>query len=210
MKTEEILFPAGSIKTDSLLYREKSYLLLPEPGTQNLFLAVSNEVQTRFFISSDSLNNMSRLESFFYRDYGTTFEETEMPSLQGGGSLFMRPSMLNFRSAEFYHPRFVRNLLDFTSVDTKAMIAYRVSIRSGSQLKRKDRKFNLGISIGFDSQRSLNEFRDIVNAEIRDLRVQSGFRLKMSDSRKIYDRKLVRPFNLINFVRIPSEHDLAL
>lgn len=209
-KTREILFPEGDIRTDSLLYREKCQLLIPEPYTQNLFHAITNDVQTRFFISSDSERNLERMETFFSRLYGAIFEDADSILPCFDHSIMLRNSILNFRKKEFYHPRFVRNILDFPSFERSDPISYSVTMRSGHKQKSGTNRFNISVQIGFKSSESLNRFRDVVDAEVRDLKYHTRHRLKVSKNSKMRDNLLVQPFNLINFIRIPSERDLVV
>lgn len=210
MKTREILFPDGDIKTDSMLYREKCRLLVPEPYTQNLFFARSDQYQTRFYIASDSTRNLERMESFFNRVYGSIFEDSQLPGIEGENAVILKNSLLNLRKREFYHPGFVRNILDFTSIDRTATMRYCVSLRSGRAGIRKRGRFNFTIAIGFDSGQAEKKFSDLLGYELKAMRRQAGFLLKKSGSPRMRDNLLSEPFNLINFIRVPSERDLMV
>jgi hypothetical protein len=211
MRTREILFPNTDIKTDSLLYREKSRLLLPEPRTQNLFLVHSDHYNTRFFLSSESQRNLERMESFFSRLYDTIFEDSELPPMEGESSaVILRNSFLNFRRKEFYHPAFVRNIFDYTSIDSSAVMRYCVSIRSGTSRMRIADRFNFTVTIGFNSGDVQKKFSDLLGSELKIMRKQAGFRLRKSGAAKMTDNLLSKPFNLINFVRVPSERDILM
>lgn len=207
---KEIVFPADEIKTDSLLYKEKSYLLIPEPFTQNLFYAISDDKQANFFIASESLLNLGRMEAFFRLVYGASFIESAASPKHAGPATIMRSTSLNARTREFYHPRFVRNILDYANVDRSAKISYCVTIRSGRISPRGRRRFNIGVSVGFDSDLSKAKFNELIRNELGILRKDSRFRLRISKNGRISDRTLSESFNLINFIRIPSEHDLAV
>lgn len=208
--TKEIAFPADEIKTDSLLYREKSYLLIPEPFSQNLFYAISDEARTNFFIASESALNLERMEAFFRLVYGATFMQKTGPPEHTGPSIVLRSTPLNARIREFYHPRFVRNLLDYSSIDRNARFSYCVAVRSGRTSFRGRRRFNVAVSLGFDSGFSRAKFNELIRNELAILKKESRFRLRISRSGKMSDGILSESFNLINFIRIPSEHDLVV
>lgn len=207
-RTLEIMFPQGEVRTDALLYREKCRLLLPEPFTQNIFTVISSQTETGFFISSDSDANLERMEAFFSRLYGTLYEEVEQPVDGFQVGITVANSALNLRRREFYHPRFVRNILDYTSVEKGSRMRYSVSIRSGRRTLRNFRKFNFSVSVGFDSPGAAGRFRDMLTDEISILKREAGHRMKTVSRPVFSDSLLSVPFNLINFVRVPSEKDL--
>lgn len=210
LMTREILFPTGDIRTDSLLYREKSGLLLPEPFTQNLFYAVSDEMETRFFIASESRLNLEKMEAFFLRLYGAIFQDCEDPVKHAGSTVFLKSTIRNARVKEFYHPRFVRNMLDYSSIDRSARISYCVSVRSGRHVGRKGRRYNISVSVGFDSRFSRRKFMELIDSELSAMKREARFVLKKSGRGILSDNTLSQSFNLINFIRIPSEQDLVV
>ncbi len=210
IRTREILFPEGEIRTDSMLYREKCRLLLPEPFTQNMFYVQSDQYQTRFFLASDSTRNLERMESFFSRIYGSVFEDSALPDSGINHALILRNSALNIRKKEFYHPGFVRNLLDYTSIDRSATMRYCVSLRSGKSARGTAGRYNFTITVGFDSEQAKRKFSDLLSYELKTMRRQSGFSLKRAGKPKMRDNLLSMPFNLINFIRVPSERDIMV
>ena len=205
-RTKELIFSTGEIKTDSMLYRDKAYLLLPEPGTENAFTVLCDEQQTRFFISSSARKNLERLELFFFRIYGTIIEDSPVMH-RYSSSLTIFNSLLNLRTGDFYHPRFIRNILDFPHIDHDIRFSYTVRIRSSNTWRIGRRRYNFFISIGFDSAGDMDRFRDLVANEILSLKESAKWRMRISRSSGILDNLLRNPFNLINFVRIPSESD---
>lgn len=210
LQTREILFPDGEIKTDSMLYREKCRLLLPEPFTQNLFFVQSDQYRTRFYIASESARNLERMESFFSRIYDSIFEDSEPPAIGGDSTVMLKNSSLNLRKKEFYHPGFVRNILDYTSIDRTASMRYCVSIKSGKNTGRRSGRYNFTITIGFNSEQAERKFSDLLGYELKSMKRQSGFMLKRARIPRMRDNTLSEPFNLINFIRVPSERDLMV
>lgn len=208
--TKEILFPAGEIRTDSMLYREKCRLLLPESYTQNMFLVQSTQFQTRFFIASESTRNLEMMEAFFSRMYGAVFEDAQLPEVGGNNSVILKNSILNLRKREFYHPGFVRNILDYTAVDRTAVIRYCVSVRSGSSGRRYGGRFNFTVTIGFDSEHTEKKLSDLLSYEMRAMKHISRYYMKRTRRPRMRDNLLSEPFNLINFIRVPSDRDIVL
>lgn len=210
MHTREMLFPDGEIRTDSLLYREKCRLLIPEPFTQNMFLAHCDYYQTRFYVASESARNLDRMEAFFSRLYGAIFQDAGMPQMERVASVVLKNSMRNMRRREFYHPGFVRNILDYTSVDRESSMRYCVSIRSGNSVMRRPGRYNFTIGMGFSNELARRRFSDLLDYELRTLKAESGFSLKRAVRPRMGDNLLSTPFNLINFIRVPSERDIIV
>ncbi len=208
--TREILFPAGEVRTDSMLYREKCRLLLPESYTQNMFFVQSSQFQTRFFIASESTRNLEMMEAFFSRMYGAVFEDSQLPEVGGNNSVILKNSILNLRKKEFYHPGFIRNILDYTAVDRTAVIRYCVSVRSGGSGRRYRGRFNFTVTIGFDSEHTEKKLSDLLSYEMKAMKHISKYYMKKSGRPKMRDNLLSNPFNLINFIRVPSERDILL
>lgn len=208
--TLEILFPSGQIKTDSLLYREKSHLLIPEAETQNVFAVVAEEFETRFYISSDSMRNLERVQSFFSRLYGAIFEDSDGIEATRSTPIMLKNSLSNVRRGEFYHPRFVRNILDYPSVHKGTGMVYRVTVRAGKQGKLGSPRFNFLVSIGFTSNLSVRKLRDLIRVDTRELRTESRYRIKLTKTPRLRDNLFKYPFNLINFIRVPSENDIIV
>lgn len=205
----EMLFPDGEIRTDSLLYREKCHLLLPDPFTQNLFYSISDELQTRFFVASDSNVNLDRLKSFFQRLYGVNFEGVEQVADPGEYTAILNLKSPLLREREFYYPGFVRNILDFNSVDRDSTIRYAVSIRSGDRIMSRNRSYGMSISVSFSSENSGRRLSPLISQEQRKLKQETGMKLKNMRGRRMSDVSLKVPFNLINFIRVPAESDLS-
>ncbi len=210
LMVKEILFPEGEIRTDSLLYREKCNLLLPEPFSQNMFYTVSDELQARFFIASDSHANLDRLQSFFIRLYGATFEDSAPNWEDTGFSIRMKFRAPFLREKEFYHPGFVRNLMDLNSVDRDSKFRYTVSIRSAQKPFFRKRSYGLAVTMSFNSGNARKRLSPLVSQELLTFREETGIRPRLLRSGRMRDSNFQLPFNLINFVRVPSEKDLVL
>ena len=210
LHAREFILPNGEIRTDSLLYREKCRLLLPEPYTQNMFIAHGNQYQTRYYIASDSMRNVERMGSFFSRLYGTVFQETGLPVINEINTVLLKNSLWNVRKKEFYHPAFVRNILDYASMGDSAEVRYCVTVRAGKQSARASGRYNFGIAIGFSTGNARRKFSDLLEYELKTMRRDAGYSLRKARLYRMGDNLLSNPFNLINFIRVPAEKDLVL
>lgn len=205
---EELIFTGGEIRTDPLLYWEKVHLLLPDRGEENAFLAVCTRTSRRFYIGSTSPKTMERLHAFFFRIYNVIFEPARPPD---GFDYHIRIRNLrrNRNLKDFYHPRFVRNLMDMGSVREELVTAYMVTLRSRISPSGK-RRYNFVTRVSFTSNGDMISFSDLVRDEIRHISDSSRWKMKIWNGRRITDDLLVNPMNLINFVRIPAETDFII
>lgn len=209
MVFREIRFQEGSIVTDALLYREKSHLLLPEPFTENVFMNVARGSESRLFIGSRSAVNMNRMVSFFRSMYDAATGDASMESDSTGYSVSFYIKKPFLKEKEVYYPGLVRNVFDFSTMESRAVIRYSVSIRSGLSGFTGKENFGVHVSISFDSDSARKLFLPLIQKEIRKMKSETGMRIRKSRSSKIADSSLHLPFNLINLIRIPSESDIA-
>lgn len=205
----EIKFQEGGIITDALLYREKCHLLLPEPFTQNVFVNISRGNKNRMLIGSSSMVNMNRMRSFFSRMYNADMREAsmDMKPTEHSFSFFLKKPF--FREKEVYYPGLVRNLFDFSSIDSRPVIRYTVAIRSSQGWPNRKENFGVSVTLSFDTENAKKLFMPLIRKELRKLRNETGLRVRKGKARKVWDASLHLPFNLINLIRIPSESDLA-
>lgn len=206
----EIDFRIEGIETDALLYREKCHLLLPESFSQNLFYAISGKEGTRLFFASDSMVNINRLQSFFSKLYGTSAIEAGSPPDSFDFPYMMGLKMPLFKEKEFYYPGLVRNLFDYRTIEEDSLIKYTVSLRSGVSKLARRKTFGMSVSLSFDSEASMNRFTPLISSEFENMRRENGVKMKRVKKNRLRDTSLHIPFNLINFIRIPTDKDLAL
>lgn len=208
LRWEEIISSRGTLKTDPLLYSEKAYLLLPSIGGENRFMVVSSTMSRRFYIASDSLSSMERLRTFFFRVYGMVAETSSPPD--GYNHHFtLQNSRRNRKIGEFYHPGFLRNIIDVGSLGDDMESMYLVSIRSGHSFKGTTR-FNFTARVSFIDAHKLSSTRDILLSEIRQIRKRWKWRFHTGSLRNTSDNILADTTNLINFIRIPAENDFVV
>lgn len=207
-KWEEIIFTQDDIRTDSLLYGEKSYLLLPPDGQENRFLAISSHTSRRFFIYSTSQAGLERLHAFFFRLYGGMFQESTPPDIFTSHTVLTNVRR-DRRIGDFYHPRFVRNLMDLSAVDSDITTAYSIALRKHTG-RRGRRAYNFVASISFRNPEEMETFRDVLREEISTLRLETGWKLGIKPHGRISNNLIRNTFQLINFVRIPAESDFII
>ncbi|MEM0156524.1 MAG: hypothetical protein QXN26_00470 [Thermoplasmataceae archaeon] len=207
-KWEELVFTQDDIRTDSLLYAEKSYLLLPPDGQENRFLALSSHTSRRFFVYSTSQGGLERLHAFFFRLYGAMFEANAPPDIFSSHTVLTN-SRHNRRISDFYHPRFVRNLMDLSAVDIDITTAYSVTLRKHTGLRGR-RGYNFVSSMSFRNTEEMEAFRDVLREEISALRLETGWKLRTKPRGRVSSSLIRNTFQLINFVRIPAESDFII
>ncbi|MCL5732217.1 MAG: hypothetical protein M1285_02345 [Candidatus Thermoplasmatota archaeon] len=207
-KWEEIIFTQEDIRTDSLLYGEKSYLLLPPDGQENRFLAISSHTSRRFFIYSTSQGGLERLHAFFFRLYGAMFEESAPPDVFSSHTVLTN-ARRDRRISDFYHPRFVRNIMDLSAVDSDITTAYSVALRKRTG-RRGRRGYNFVASLSFRNPEEMDAFRDVLREEIRALRMETGWKIATKPRGRVSNSLMRNTFQLINFIRIPAESDFII
>lgn len=204
----ELVFTRDRIKTDLMLYKEKSELLIPSPGEENRFHALCTSTITRFFISSTSLESLSRMRFFFYRLYDAIAEETDISFGEYSHRISLTNSTIMHRKVENYYPRFVKNVFELPEVIDDLPFLYTVVIRSSGHLLSKRLSFNFLTMISSTSDDNISKLRNYLTQEIIAMKAEMKWKLKMPRIPWMKDDIFRNPFNLVNFVRIPSEHDI--
>lgn len=209
MVYREIKFQEGSIVTDALLYREKCHLLLPEPFTQNVFVNIARGGESRMLVGSSSMVNLNRMRSFFMSMYNADMREApmDMKPTEHSYSFYLKKPLT--REREVYYPGMVRNLFDLSSIDSRPVIKYSVAIRSSQGWPNRKENFGVSVTLSFDSENAKKLFMPLISRELRNMKRETGLRIRRGGARKVWDASLHLPFNLINLIRIPSESDLA-
>ncbi len=207
-RTKELIFTKERIKTDAMLYKEKAGLLIPPLNEENRFHALCTSSLTRFFISSTSLEGLDRMKFFFYRLYDAITEDSELP-LEKYSSRFVLANSWTIRHEhESYYPRFAKNLFDLPEVMEDVSFLYTVVIRSSKKLLSKRLAFNFMTMISSTSDYNTARLRDYLTQETIAMRGEIKWKLRIPRKPYMVDNALKDPFNLVNFVRIPSEHDV--
>lgn len=205
IRWRELAFSEPDVMTDSVAYREKSHLLLPSKGEINSFLAIMSRDSIRFFIGSDGLNSLTRMEAFFHRVYSAVASEPVSDIKESIESMILTNSLRSHFIRDFYAPSFVRGLFDLQAATDLESVIYEVALRTG--VFRNGRyRFNFFIRIGTSDPEGLGEVKKLVFREMLNLRKQSRWKLR-TDKYATSDDILRNPGNLINFIRIPSERD---
>ncbi len=202
----------SAIMTDLLLYRDRSYLLLPSEGDENRFLVHSHDSGVHFFIGSSSLENYNMMEKFFTRIYKCYIREEEPEIIDSGLSVAL-VNKRQLRKIGFnYFPGFVKNMIYLPSSVPNLSMQYEVIIRS-SQSLRKERLYNFASHLKMDYDGgSPGRLKGHIRNEVMRLRKEKKWRLKMKNGGKIRFRKdlLREPGFLCNFVRVPEDEGRQL
>jgi len=206
-RTNELVFTKDKVKTDLMLYKEKAELLIPGVNEENRFHALCSGNTTRFFITSTSLEDLNRMRFFFYRLYDAITEDSDIDFNNFSKRLVLANSRNFKKEREKYYPRFVRNILEFSEMDEERQLLYTVIIRSARNRLLKKIRFNFLIAVSASSTYTLSRIHDYAIQEIASMKSEVQWKLKMPRRVSLVDNLLKNPFNLVNFIRIPSEHD---
>lgn len=204
---KEIRYPEGNLATDSLMFREKCNLLLPELFTQNLFYSISRSDYTRYFLATSSETNMRKMETFFDKIYKTDLVDGSRVEFSGCCSTRFRLKRPLLKEKEFYYPSLLRNLSDLSKMEKGSAIWYAVTVRAGQDILTKRRGFGVAMTVSFDSEKSERVFLPLIAQELRNMKRETGVGMKRMLGHRIKDTPLHIPFNLINFVRMASGDD---
>ncbi|MCW6170778.1 MAG: hypothetical protein LVQ96_06365 [Thermoplasmatales archaeon] len=206
-RTNELVFTKDRVKTDLMLYKEKAELLIPKVNEENRFHALCNGNTTRFFITSTSLEDLNRMRFFFYRLYDAITEDADV-DFNNFSNRFVLANLRNFRKdREEYYPRFARNLLEFSEMDEETPLLYTVIIRSARTLLLKRVRFNFLVMVSSSSRYGLSRIHGYILQEMIAMKKEAGWKMRTPRTPSLVDNLLKNPFNLVNFIRIPSEHD---
>lgn len=201
----KIVFQSEGIRTDLLLYRERSALLIPDLHEENRFVAVSREGSTSFFIGSSSEGQFALLKSFFQRVYDCTVEPDPGPKPTLRCRIYTNVHR-NRKFIDFYYPQFVRSAVNVPNMIPGIEASYTVIIRSGKSITRK-RKFSFAIVTG--SVSGEEEKLSLLNTLDQEVtRMRERFRYKLRVHRRNSKLRSVLfddPFVLCSFVRIPED-----
>lgn len=197
----------SDLGTDLFLYKDRSYLLLPSLGEENRFLIRAATDSVNFYIGSSSLKNLDMMSSFFQKMYNSKAEEGRDPSRTRMDNFVLLNSRVNKRFQEYYHPAFVRNIMQMPHHLRGLDLSYEVIIRSSSSPMRR-RRFSFYIAIGIDADENIHEDAILaVKENIRSVREEARWKfiLEKSEIGTFRFNLLKKPFALSSFVNIPTD-----
>ena len=203
-------FKSPDIRTDLLLYKDRSYLLLPSEGEENRFLAKASSDSIEFYIGSTSIAGFQAMRGFFSKLYDCRIDEEEPERLDAPESIALLNRHYIRKKSFSYFPGFMSNILYLPSAIDALELQYEVVIRS-SVSWRKDKLYNFCtyVTMDFDG-RPAKEIKGYINNDVSRLAKERKWRLKLKKGGRVRFRTdlLSDSFDLCNFVRIPSDEGI--
>ena len=197
----------SDIGTDLLLYKDRSYLLLPSPGEENRFVIKADSDDIDFYAGSTSLKNLDMMSSFFQKMYNSRSDDHSGPDGEYMENLVIANSRSNRRFQMFYHPAFVRNIMQIPHHLNDVALSYEVVIRSSiSPLGRK--RYSFYINLGMSAEDNVrDEVLYSVRENIRNVREEAKWKMILRKGRDFSFRfdLLKKPFALSTFVNVPTD-----
>lgn len=200
-------FKGPSVNTDLLLYKERSYLILPSEGEENRFFVSADESGVDFFIASSSVRNFQAMRGFFTKMYDCYASEEEPERIQSGGRFVMTNRNIMKKSAFSYFPEFLRNMIYLPSSVEDLKLQYEVIIRSSHNF-RKRKLYNFCVYVRFETEGwNPDEMMVYVRNEVARLNSERKWKMGISTKGRVRFRtdKFDDPMKLCNFVRIPID-----
>lgn len=204
------------VLTDKVLYKDRSFLLLPKPSDVNRFYVRASEDRVEFRIGSTSYENFELMKGFFTKLYDCNVEDSEQPPpivISRPGKVFWLANIRWFRRVKASHfPSFLSNLIYLPSSMPGLKLEYGVTIVSTKKLFNRI-WFNFLISIRLDyGVRNMDIPLGYIRNEVRKLRKDWSWKMKIKGGgffkRIIYRNDAFQdPSLLYNFVRIPVEEE---
>ena len=208
MKWLEMSVTDADPRTDAVLYKEKSNLLIPESGNENQFRVISSFTSRTMYIGSTSQKSLERMQAFFYKLYGAAFENAA-PKIQFEKHLILVNSWWDRKMKDFYHPEFVRNLLDLSASSHDLVWQYGVNLLGSYDFRRR-RRYNFLLTLSFRDEDELGANLDLIRDQIAKLSENTAWKMHRLRTRGISDNLMKNTFNLINFIRIPAKSEYLI
>ncbi|MHB1708909.1 MAG: hypothetical protein ACYCT2_05485 [Thermoplasmataceae archaeon] len=205
-----LVFTALDVRTDMLLYRDRSYLLIPSRNEENVFASIQRGDRTEFYVSSSSLQDHANIREFFRKLYACEFEKADSPDLSGEVRLILVNSFLNRRVKEFHFSSLIASVVNFIGPVEGSNLRYAVKIRSYMGRLSREKRFSFVVSFSISgNENTASGFEDMVRKNLRRMRRESGWRMKIKRGRTVRFRTdtLSNPFCLNPFVIIPEDEN---
>ncbi|MCL5441193.1 MAG: hypothetical protein M1468_00825 [Candidatus Thermoplasmatota archaeon] len=205
-----LVFTAPDVRTDMLLYRDRSYLLIPARNEENIFVAIPRGDRTEFYVSSSSLQDHANIREFFRKLYACELEKSEPPDLSGEMRLILVNSFLNRRVKEFHFSSLIASVVNFMGPIEGSTLRYAVKIRSYTGWFSREKRFSFIVFMSISGNKNTSAgFEDMVRKNLRRMRRESGWRMKIKVGRTVRFRTdtLSNPFCLNPFVIIPEDEN---
>jgi len=209
----EVLFTIKDFRTDLLLYRERSALLIPDKNQRNMFVITNDGESIRYFLKSTTQTGLSYMKAFFSRLYMCNFEKGDPPETEPLRVLVLGPALRNFRRRHKYSPGFVRTLTGGLSSVRDLRYAVEVVIESSNRLSARRRHYGFSIRITLSGDPvTFDPAIAVIRESIWEMREDKGPILRLTERRRfrLLRNLLKDPFQLCSVVRIPEEENLLI
>ncbi len=211
MEWSTLIFTRRVDKTNPLLFRDRSYMLIPTPGEENIFQVNSTGEMRYFYLGSSSSSCLNTMERFYSLMYQCTVESSSDPGTKQS-MISVHNSILNRRREAFYSPGFMKSIIDIPFYFGKVQSTYRIALRSHKNRNRKGISYNFSLSVSCDAdEKDLDGIESFLGLKMWEIRRDHKWRMKRtSRSGRIVASTLRETYNLVNFVRVPVEEDITL
>ncbi|MCL4342035.1 MAG: hypothetical protein M1431_08090 [Candidatus Thermoplasmatota archaeon] len=211
MEWSTLIFTSRVEKTNPLMFRDRSYMLLPDPGHENIFQVDSIGEMRYFYIGSSSASCLRTMERFYSLMYRCSVEPSSDPGIKRNNLPFYN-SVTNWRRKSFYSPGFMKSLIDIPFFFGNVESSYRISLRSYRNRSRKGLSYNFALSVSSDAEREqMENIESFLGMKIWEMKRDHKWKMKkMSRPRKMISSLLRESYNLVNFMRVPVEDDIVL
>jgi len=211
MEWSTLIFTSRVEKTNPLMFRDRSYMLLPDPGQENIFQVDSMGEMRYFYLGSTSASCLRTMERFYSLMYRCSVEPSPDPGIKGNNLPFYN-SVMNWRRKTFYSPGFMKSLIDIPFFFGNVESSYRISLRSYRNRGRKGLSYNFALSVSSNAEREqMENIESFLGMKIWEIKRDHKWRMKrMSRPRKMISSLLRESYNLVNFMRVPVEDDIVL
>ncbi len=211
MEWSTLIFTSRVEKTNPLMFRDRSYMLLPDPGQENIFQVDSTGEMRYFYIGSSSASCLRTMERFYSLMYRCSVEHSSDPGIKGNNMPFQN-SLMNWRRKTFYSPGFMKSLIDIPFFFGDTQSSYRISLRSYRNRNRKGISYNFALSVSTDAgKEEMKNIESFVGLKIWEIKRDHKWRMKRaSRPGRMISSLLRESYNLVNFMRVPVEDDIVL
>jgi hypothetical protein len=211
MEWSTLIFTSRVEKTNPLMFRDRSYMLLPDPGQENIFQVDSTGEMRYFYMGSSSPSCLRTMERFYSLMYRCSVEPSSDPGIKRNNLAF-RNSLMNWRKDAFYSPGFMKSLIDIPFFFGNVQSSYRISLRSCRNRNRKGLSYNFALSVSSDCQlEQLDNVESFIGMKMWEIKKDHKWRMKRTfRSGRMVSSLLRESYNLVNFMRVPVEDDIVL
>jgi hypothetical protein len=211
--SSEVLFMIKDFRTDLLLYRERSALLIPNRDERNTFAITYDGESVRYFLKSTTQTGLSYMKAFFSKLYMCNFEKNDPPEIEPLRILVLRPALRNFGRSRKYSPGFVRTLTGGLSSVRDLKYAAEVIIESSSRMSARRRHYGFSVRITLSGDPvTFDPAISVIRESIREMREDKGPTLRLTERKRfrLLRNLLKDPFQLCSVVRVPEEESLLI